>query len=112
MAHHHPEPADEQSAVCRSAPITTGLRDALLHILVNSADPVSTADLRIAAHQKLGDDQVPVVHEPVYRELLALQRLGQARRHQPAGRHVLWSLTPTGRHAATHAAYPPAVVDD
>ncbi len=112
MADDHPEPAAEQSPLQRSAQIKTDLRGTLLRILLDSADPLSTAELRVAAHQTLGDDQVPVVHEPVYRELLALHRRGQVRRHQPAGRHVLWSLTPTGKHLAAHPGAHPDATDD
>lgn len=87
------------------------LRSTLLRSLATNGRPMSTADLRADAHERLGDDAEPVVHELVYRALLGMQRSGEVRRQRPAGRHALWSLTPTGKYAAARAAHPLAADD-
>jgi Fe2+ or Zn2+ uptake regulation protein len=64
-------------------------------------DPLTTAELRRQVDQSRdAGDAVPLVNETVYRALRTLQRLGQIRHHRPAGRHVRWSLTPSGAHTA------------
>lgn len=86
------------------------LRGTLLRALAANGHPMSTAELRADANERLGDNAVPVVHELVYRALLGLQRSGEVRRQRLTGRHALWSLTSTGKYAAARAAaHPPAV---
>ncbi|MUL48464.1 hypothetical protein FZI85_27345 [Mycobacterium sp. CBMA293] len=106
-----PVPATDPGLQNFTPPGTSDLRDTLLRSLATNGHPMSTADLRAAAHERYGNDAAPVVHEMVYRALLGLQRSGEVRRQRLAGRHTLWSLTPTGKYAAAQAAHPPAVDD-
>lgn len=74
------------------------LHCALLHLIAGAQDPITTAELRVRAHQLLADDAAPLVNETVYRALRTLLRRGQVRHHRSPGRHVRWTLTPTGTH--------------
>jgi hypothetical protein len=79
----------------------------LLQLTANSAEPLSTAELRdLAQAQAQAQAQPapaagPLVIETVYLALRTLHRRGQVTHHNPGGRHVRWSLTPSGQHAAS-----------
>ena len=74
----------------------------LLQLLANSAEPLSTAELRdlAQAHAQPAPAAGPLVIETVYLALRTLHRRGQVTHQRSGGRHVRWSLTPSGRHAA------------
>jgi len=81
------------------------LHYALMRLLAEHQVPLTTSELRCKADQTLrAGDAVPLVNETVYRALRTLLRLGQVRHHRPAGRHVRWSLTPSGTHTANRSA--------
>lgn len=71
------------------------LRTNILAALIHAAAPLSTAQLcRTLPDLPLdGSDRCyPVVHEHVYRQLVALERAGSVSRESTRGRHVLWAL--------------------
>ncbi|PBA42241.1 hypothetical protein [Mycobacterium avium] len=73
----------------------------LLRLLADRHNALTTAELRDLATEDLDcDGGVPLVNEVVYRALRTLLRRGTVRRHRSGGRHVQWSLTPSGRAAA------------
>lgn len=83
-------PADQQQ-----------LHTVLLQLLAGAHDALTTAELRVRAQEVLRvDGAVPLVNEPVYKALRTLMRRGQVRHECTTGRHVRWSLTPTGAHTA------------
>jgi Fe2+ or Zn2+ uptake regulation protein len=80
------------------------LHYALLRLMAEHHDPLTTSELRFQADQSRdADGAVPLVNETVYRALRTLLRLGQIRHHRPTGRHVRGSLTPSGAHTAHRA---------
>jgi Fe2+ or Zn2+ uptake regulation protein len=62
------------------------LHYALLRLLAEHQDPLTTSELRCKADQARDDgDAVPLVNETVYRALRTLLRLGQIRHHRLMG---------------------------